>query len=89
MAYEITHIRMSDTNNSGTERIKEVKLSNDTVETVEFVAECINLNMKYYYTNSCSSRAKVEAVFPENRKPYIRTENNGTQSDNLLNLPKF
>ncbi|MGW7932138.1 DUF3892 domain-containing protein [Staphylococcus xylosus] len=47
------------------------------------------MKMEYYYTTSANSKASVEAVYPKNRKPYIRTIANGTESDNLLSLPRF
>lgn len=89
ISLEITHIRLSDISASGTERIQEVKLSDDTVQTVETVIQGICSDIKYYYTTSAPSYAEVEVLHPRNRKPYIRTKGNRTESDNLLNLPRF
>ncbi|MGW7932410.1 DUF3892 domain-containing protein [Staphylococcus xylosus] len=87
--YQITHVRLFDSNASGTERIRKIKLSDGTIETVEMVAKFISMKMEYYYTTSANSKADVEAVYPKDRKPYIRTVANGTESDNLLSLPRF
>lgn len=89
MPYEITHIRLSENDKTGTEKISHVKLSAGTVETVPQVVQYIDQGMNYFYTTSSYSRAEVESVKPMFSDPYIRTKQNRTTSDNLLNLPSF
>lgn len=87
---EIKKIRVTDNTKSGTEKISDVQLSSGKTETVAQVVSNLESNDKYYYTTSSNSKADVEAVYPKNgRKPYIRTVANGTESDNLLSLPRF
>ncbi|HHE5951422.1 TPA: DUF3892 domain-containing protein [Staphylococcus aureus] len=89
MAYEIKKIRLTSNANNGTEKISEVLLHNGHSETVSQVVRYLDIGMEYFYTTSYSSKAKVESVHPAERSPYIRTVGNGTESDNLLSLPRF
>ncbi|MDY7222069.1 DUF3892 domain-containing protein [Halalkalibacterium halodurans] len=89
MAYQITHIRLSDSYSSSTESISHVKLSGGTVETKQQVVRYIDQGMDYYYTQAGGSRASVETVHPTGREPYIRTKANTSVKDNLLSLPRF
>ncbi|ENI1325026.1 DUF3892 domain-containing protein [Listeria monocytogenes] len=86
----ITHIRLSESYATSTDRITHVKIDTGATETVEQVVRYIdNIPMEYYYTSSNESKAIVETVHPFNGKPYIRTKANYTTSDNLLSLPRF
>lgn len=89
MSYKITHVRLSDSNATSTEAITDVKLSDGREETKAQVVERIDKGDNYYYTQSSGSRAEVETVHPEGKKPYIRTKANRSTKDNLLSLPKF
>lgn len=89
MAYQITHVRLSDDNTTSTEHITHVKLSSGVVETKAQVVKYIDSGMEYYYTLSDNSKAYVETVRPVGRDPYIRTKANNTTKDNLLSLPRF
>lgn len=89
MSYKITHVRLSDNNATSTEAITDVKLSDGREETKEEVVKSIDKGNRYYYTQSMGSRAEVETVHREGKKPYIRTEANRSTKDNLLSLPKF
>lgn len=89
MAYQITHVRVSDSFPTSIDKITAVKLSDGSVETVAQVVKYLDLFMEYFYTTSANSRALVEAVHPAGRPPYIRTKANATTKDNLLNLPRF
>ncbi|MGL4697093.1 DUF3892 domain-containing protein [Enterococcus larvae] len=89
MPYQITHVRVSESFPTSTEKITDVKLSSGSVETVAQVVKYLDLNMEYFYTTSASSRALVESVHPVGRPAYIRTKANATTKDNLLSLPRF
>lgn len=89
MAFEIKKIRLTSNVNNGTEKISEVLLHNGDSETVDQVVRYLDSGLEYFYTTSYSSRAKVEPVHPTGRSPYIRTVGNGTETDNLLSLPRF
>ncbi|MDE9798928.1 DUF3892 domain-containing protein [Staphylococcus delphini] len=89
MSYEIKKIRLTSNANTGTEKISEVLLHNGVSETVAQVVRYLDSGMEYFYTTSYSSTAIVESVHPAGRSPYIRTVGNGTESDNLLSLPRF
>ena len=89
MAYQITHIRLSETYTTSVEKITSVKLSDGTVESKAQVVKYIDQNMEYFYTQSDNSKAIVETVHPVGRDPYIRTKRNSSTTDNLLSLPKF
>lgn len=88
MAYQITHIRMSQSTTS-TEHITRVKLADGTEETREQVVKYIDQNMEYFYTKSSGYKAIVESVHPSGRPAYIRTKGDSTTADNLLSLPRF
>ncbi|MBC9787190.1 DUF3892 domain-containing protein [Carnobacterium maltaromaticum] len=89
MPYQITHIRLSDANATGSEKITAVKLSDNSAEYVSDVVKRIDLGLEYYYTTATYSRANVETVHPSFGNPYIRTKANKTERDNLLSLPRF
>lgn len=89
MAYQITHIRLSDNNLARSEKITDVKLSNNSIQQVSEVVKWIDLGLEYYYTTATYSIANVEAVHPSIGNPYIRTKANKTERDNLLSLPRF
>lgn len=89
MAYQITHVRLSDNNATSTEHIIRVKLSDGTEETKAQVVKYIDQGMEYFYTVGGNSKAYVETVHPVGRDPYIRTKANSTTKDNLLSLPRF
>lgn len=89
MESHITHIRVSESFPTSTERITEVKLSDGTIETVAQVIRYLEIPCDYFYTTSGGSKAYVEAVHPVNRNSYIRTKGDSTTSDNLLSLPRF
>ena len=89
MAYEIKKIRLTSNANNGTEKISEVLLHNGDSETVAQVVRFLDSGLEYFYTSSYNSRANVESVHPTGRSPYIRTVGNGTETDNLLSLPRF
>jgi hypothetical protein len=89
MAYQITHVRLSDDSATSTEHITDVRLSDGAEETKAQVVKYIDQGMEYYYTQSTGSRADVETVHPTGRTPYIRTKANNTTRDNLLSLPRF
>ncbi|MCD8898378.1 DUF3892 domain-containing protein [Mammaliicoccus sciuri] len=89
MKYRITHIRLSDSFGSNTEKITHVKIANTTIESVKDMVNYLDKGIKYFYTKSNGSEAEVESVHPSDREPYIRTKGNNSISDNLLNLPKF
>jgi hypothetical protein len=88
MAYQITHIRLSNFGNS-TEHITHIKLSNGMFETKAQAVRNIDSGREYFYTVSYISKAFVETVHPYGREPYIRTKANSTTTDNLLSLPRF
>ncbi|UXV31263.1 DUF3892 domain-containing protein [Mammaliicoccus sciuri] len=89
MKYRITHIRLSDSFGSNTEKITHVKIANTTIESVKDMVNYLDKSIKYFYTKSNGSEAEVESVHPLDRDPYIRTKDNDSISDNLLNFPKF
>ncbi|KKX52426.1 DUF3892 domain-containing protein [Brevibacillus borstelensis] len=88
-SYQITHVRLSDSNSTSTEHITHVKLSGGTVETKADVVKYIDGGHEYFYTTSSNSKAYVETVHPVGRPAYIRTKANSTTKDNLLSLPRF
>ncbi|MEB8060599.1 DUF3892 domain-containing protein [Staphylococcus xylosus] len=89
MAIEIKKIRLTSNANNGTEKISEVLLHNGDSETVAQVVRYLDSGLEYFYTTSYNSKARVESVHPTGRSPYIRTVGNGTETDNLLSLPRF
>lgn len=92
MKYKITKVRLQ-TNGSKEEHITHVLISDGTAIgtelTVSAVVKSIEKSNEYYYTTGGGETATVEAVYPKDRDPYIRTKPDDTIKDNLLSLPTF
>ncbi|MDG4977603.1 DUF3892 domain-containing protein [Lactococcus lactis] len=93
MSYQITHIRLSDSNATSTDKITHIKLNGDLTYTIEDIVELLkdpsHYHLFYVYQNIIMFTPSIEAVYPPSGKPYIRTESNPAPQDLLLSLRRF
>jgi hypothetical protein len=89
MEHQIISVRLDNSLSSTEEHIIAIKLSSGTIQTVQQVISAIDWNHKYYFTDFKGNKSYIEVVRPSNSSAYIRTKQNKTLADNLLNLARF